>query len=70
MIDAVLVSILVMVMLGLNGYTTFLSWRTRKDMSDLERNTNSKMDAMLALTAKSSRAAGLQEGRDEKREPK
>jgi peptidoglycan hydrolase CwlO-like protein len=71
MIDAVLLSVLVVVLVALSSYTAILTRRTRKDMQSLEQNTNSKMDAMLALTAKSSRAegqkAGLEEGRNETR---
>jgi hypothetical protein len=67
MIDAILLSVLMAIMVGLNIYTAFVARRTRKDMQLLEQNTNSKMDAILALTAKASRAAGLQEGRDEPR---
>jgi hypothetical protein len=34
-------------------------------MQVLEKNTNSKMDNLLALTAKASKAEGLQQGREE-----
>jgi hypothetical protein len=37
------------------------------NMQALEQNTNSKMDALLDLTAKSSKAEGLQQGREEKK---
>jgi len=44
---------------------------TDENMASLEKNTNSKMDALVALTAKSSlaegTAAGLAQGRSEDR---
>jgi len=63
------------VVLALNFYQ---SWRNGKkasaiaaNMASLEKNTNSKMDALVALTAKSSlaegTAAGLAQGRSEDR---
>jgi len=63
------------IVLALNFYQ---SWRNGKkatkiadNMQALERNTNSKMDALVALTAKSSlaegTAAGLAQGRSEDR---
>lgn len=50
------------------------SWRNGKkataiaaNMQALETNTNSKMDKLLTLTAKSSLAEGLAQGRSEER---
>ena len=71
MLDLVLLSALLVLIIVLNCYTAILTHHTRHDMSTLEKNTNSKMDAVLELTAKASRAegeaAGLEEGRNELR---
>lgn len=59
---------------GLNVATAYLTFRardyakqTQKDMQDLEKNTNSKMDSLLKLTAKSARAEGRLEAKDDER---
>jgi hypothetical protein len=55
----------------LNVGTLVAVRRTSKNMATLEVNTNSKMDALLASTARASRAEGdaegLERGRSEKR---
>jgi len=53
----------------INLITLIYSKITNSNMTKLEQNTNSKMDALLVSTAKASqaegRAEGLQQGRDE-----
>lgn len=72
-----------MALLGIaafNALTAFLAWRTHKStvsqsntIALLEKNTNSIKDALVASTAKASRAegvtAGRLEGRFERTEP-
>ena len=62
-----------MALLGIaafNALTAFLAWQTHKtslkqgvDIAMLEKNTNSIKDALVASTAKASRAEGVTAGR-------
>jgi hypothetical protein len=49
----------------INLFTAYIAHRTRGDVKVLEKNTNGKMDALLKLTAKSSKAEGVVEGKAE-----
>jgi hypothetical protein len=54
--------ILILLIAGVNLYTAIVTSRTRSDVKALEKNTNSKMDALLVVTAKSSKQEGHEEG--------
>lgn len=75
--NTIAVTVAAVIVAMLNAYTAWQASRTRADVvatradvRTLEKNTNSKMDAMLELTAKSSRAQGRKEGRAAKARPK
>jgi hypothetical protein len=64
-------SLCLLLMALLNVGTLIVVRRTSKNMSVLEKNTNSKMDALIVSTAKASRAEGDAEGLERGRnEPK
>ena len=55
-----------------NALTAFFAWHSvqqrakmSRDIGRLEKNTNSMQDALVALTAKSSKAEGVLQGRKE-----
>jgi hypothetical protein len=66
-----LVSLGFLVLALINGASLIVVNRTNKNMVLLEKNTNSKMDELIASTAKASlaegNAAGLERGRNEQR---
>lgn len=57
-------TIALLVIALLNAFTALMAWRTRGEMKVLEQNTNSIKDALVASTAKASRAQGRKEGID------
>jgi len=59
--------VIIILVAGINLATAIIAMLTRRDVKQLEKNTNSKMDALLDLTATSSKAEGLAEGRSETR---
>jgi len=65
---------IIIIVAGINCVTAFIAARTRRDMKQLEKNTNSKMDTLLDTTQKlamaQGEAKGLKQGRQEKRDDK
>ena len=54
------------------AYNIWQTWRVKKDVKVIEKATNSMKDALIVATAKASlaegTAAGLEQGRNEKRD--
>jgi len=65
---------IIIVVAGINCVTALIASRTRKDMKQLEKNTNSKMDTLLDTTQKlamaQGEAKGLKQGRQERKDDK
>lgn len=56
---------LLLLIAAMNMLTPILWWLTRKDMQQLEQNTNSKMDLLLVARGRAEHAAGREQGRVE-----
>jgi len=58
-------TILLLIIAIFNAMTPALWWLVRRDMARLEVNTNSKMDALLSVTAAAEFAKGVIKGAKE-----
>lgn len=61
--------ILILMIAALNAFTAWTTMQSKKTIVELEKNTNSIKDALVAATSKAAlaegTAIGLQQGRDE-----
>lgn len=48
----------------LNAITAFMAWRTRRDIGDLEKNTNSLVAQLVSTTKTEAHAAGMKAEKD------
>lgn len=54
--------IIILFIAALNAFTAWTTMQSKKTIIDLEKNTNSIKDALMAATAKSSRREGMDAG--------
>ena len=59
--------ILILMIAALNAFTAWTTMQSKKTIIELEKNTNSIKDALVASTAKASHAEGMAEGKAEEK---
>ena len=63
-VDINLNTVMILIVALVNAYTALVTVRTHDQIKTLEQNTNSIKDALVASTAKASRAEGVKAGEE------